>query len=124
MARWYFDSAAGAEEIINRRVGENELSTIQSCLAYVDAQQEYYLRNVQKDPLQHYANKFVSSAGKKDGLFWPAAANEPQSPLGEEFVAARAEGYFASGAPQGRAVSWLRLPDAHESGPQCAWRRL
>jgi hypothetical protein len=98
---WYFDSAAGAEEMTNRRVGENELSTIQSCLAYVDAQQEYYLRNVQKDPLQHFANKFVSSPGKKDGLFWPAKADEPQSPLGEEFVTARAEGYFASDAPKG-----------------------
>jgi hypothetical protein len=98
---WYFDSAAGVEEIINRRVGENELDTIQSCLAYVDAQQEFYLRNVQKDPLQHYANKFVSSTGKKDGLFWPAAENEQQSPLGEEFVVARAEGYFASGTPKG-----------------------
>ncbi len=98
---WYFDSAAGAEEMINRRVGENELSTIQSCLAYVDAQQEYYLRNVQKDPLQHFANKFESSPGKKDGLFWPAKADEPQSPLGEEFVTARAEGYFAADAPKG-----------------------
>jgi Protein of unknown function (DUF2950) len=98
---WYFDSAAGAEEIINRRVGENELSTIQSCLAYVDAQQEYYLRNVQKDPLQHYANKLISSPGKKDGLYWPAAADEPQSPLGEEFVAARAEGYLKAGTPKG-----------------------
>jgi len=98
---WYFDSAAGVEELVNRRVGENELSTIQSCLAYVDAQQEFYLRNVQKDPLQHFANKFVSSPGKKDGLFWPAAENEPQSPLGEEFAAARAEGYFAAGAPKG-----------------------
>ena len=71
MARWYFDSAAGAEELINRRVGENELSTIQSCLAFVDAEQEYYLRNVQKDPLQHYANKLISTEGKKDGLYWP-----------------------------------------------------
>ncbi len=98
---WYFDSAAGAEEMINRRVGENELATIQSCLAYVDAQQEYYLRNVSKDPLQHFANKLVSSPGKKDGLYWPAAENEPQSPLGEEFVVARAEGYFATGTPKG-----------------------
>ncbi len=98
---WYFDSAAGAEEMINRRVGENERATIQSCLAYVDAQQEYYLRNVSKDPLQHYANKFVSSTGKKDGLYWPATTDQPQSPLGEEFATARAEGYFASGTPQG-----------------------
>jgi hypothetical protein len=98
---WYFDSAAGVEEMINRRVGENELSTIQSCLAYADAQQEYYLRNVQKDPLQHYANRLISSPGKKDGLYWPAAANEPQSPLGEEFAAARAEGYLQPGTPKG-----------------------
>ncbi len=91
---WYWDSAAGAEEIINRRVGENELKTIQSCLAYVDAQQEYYLRNVQKDPLQHYANKLISTDGKKDGLYWPTTGDEPQSPLGEEFANARAEGYL------------------------------
>jgi len=98
---WYFDSAAGAEEVINRRIGENELATIQSCLAYVDAQQEYYLRNVQKDPLQHFANKLISTPGKKDGLYWPAAENEPQSPLGEEFAAARAEGYLQPGSPKG-----------------------
>src|SRR5262245_23929413 len=66
--RWFWDSSAGAEELINRRVGENELDTIQSCLAYVDAQREFYLRNVGKDPLQHYANKLISTEGKKDGL--------------------------------------------------------
>jgi len=98
---WYFDSPAGVEEMINRRVGENELSTIQSCLAYADAQQEYYLRNVQKDPLQHYANKLISTPGKKDGLYWPAAASEPQSPLGEGFADARAEGYLQQSSPKG-----------------------
>jgi len=95
---WYWDSAAGAEELINRRVGENELDTIQSCLAYVDAQQEYYLRNVQKDPLQHYANKLISTEGRKDGLYWPTTGDEPQSPLGEGFANARAEGYLKPGA--------------------------
>lgn len=99
--KWYWDSAAGAEEIINRRVGENELATIQSCLAYVDAQQEYYLRNVGKDPLQHYANKLISSEGKKDGLYWPTTGDEPPSPLGEEFASARAEGYLQGGQVQG-----------------------
>ena len=98
---WYWDSAAGADELINRRVGANELATIQSCLAFVDAQQEYYLRNVQKDPLQHYANKLISTEGKKDGLYWPADENEPQSPLGEEFVIARAEGYLRGGVYKG-----------------------
>jgi hypothetical protein len=115
---WYFDSAAGAEEIINRRVGENELATIQSCLAYVDAQQEYYLRNVGKDPLQHYANKLISTTGKKDGLYWPAAEGESPSPLGEEFVNARAEGYLQPGTPRGQPFHGYvyRLPT--RQGPQ------
>ena len=99
--RWYWDSAAGAEELINRRVGENELATIQSCLAFVDAQQEFYLRNVQKDPLQHYANKLISTEGKRDGLYWPSSGDEPPSPLGEEFAAARAEGYLQGGVYRG-----------------------
>jgi len=99
--KWYWDSAAGAEEIVNRRVGENELKTIQSCLAYVDAQQEFYLRNVQKDPLQHYANKLISTPGKKDGLYWPTTGDESPSPLGEEFAVARAEGYLQGGEARG-----------------------
>lgn len=96
---WHFDSAAGAEEIINRRVGENELSTIQSCLAFVDAEREYYMLNVEKDPLQHYAGKLISSDGKKDGLYWPTADNEEPSPLGEAFARARAEGYLQETKP-------------------------
>jgi hypothetical protein len=99
--RWYWDSAAGTEELINRRVGENELSTIQSCLAFVDAQREYYLRNVQKDSLQHYAKKLVSTEGKKDGLYWPTTTGDSPSPMGEEFAAARAEGYLQPDSPKG-----------------------
>jgi hypothetical protein len=116
--RWYWNSAAGAEELINRRVGENELSTIQSCLALVDAQQEYYLRNVQKDPLQHYASKLISTDGKKDGLYWPAAASEPQSPLGEEFAEARAEGYLQAGAPTGQPFHGYIYRILTRQGPQ------
>lgn len=96
--QWYWDSAAGAEELVNRRVGENELRTIQACLAYADAQQEFYLRNVGKDPLQHFANKLISTPGKKDGLYWPTTGDESPSPLGEEFANARAEGYLQSGS--------------------------
>ena len=73
--------------------GENELATIQSCLAYVDAQREYYMRNPEKDPMLHYASRLISTEGKKDGLYWPAGENEEQSPLGEGFARARAEGY-------------------------------
>lgn len=92
--RWRFDTAAGAEEIVNRRVGANELATIQSCLAFVDAQREYYSSNPQGGPLLQFAQKLVSTEGQKDGLYWPASANDMQSPLGESFARARAEGYF------------------------------
>ena len=117
-AAWYFDGAAGVEEVINRRIGENELSTIQSCLAYVDAQHEYYLRNVQKDALQHYANKLISTEGKKDGLYWPASNGEAPSPLGEEFVAARAEGYLQSDAPRGAPYHGYIYRLITRQGPQ------
>jgi hypothetical protein len=91
--KWHFDTPTGIDEVINRRVGANELNTIQSCLAYVDAQREFYSRNPEQSSLQHYASKLIASEGKKDGLYWPAAENEDQSPLGEGFAAARAEGY-------------------------------
>jgi len=96
---WHFDAEVGGEEIINRRVGENELATIQSCLAFVDAQREYYSMNADKDPLLHYADKLISTEGKKDGLYWPTAENEEPSPLGEGFAKARAEGYLQEGKP-------------------------
>ena len=81
--KWHFDSPTGLDEVINRRVGANELATIQSCLAYVDAQREYYTRNVENDPFLHYAGRLISTEGKKDGLYWPAGDGEAQSPLGE-----------------------------------------
>lgn len=92
--RWHFDSSAGVDEIINRRVGANELAAIQSCLAFVDAQREYYSRNPQGDPLLHFAQKLVSTEGQKDGLYWPTTEGEEPSPIGENFAAARSEGYF------------------------------
>jgi hypothetical protein len=91
--KWHFDSPTGVDELINRRVGANELDTIQSCLAYADAQREYYMRNPENSPLLHYAGRLISTEGKKDGLYWPAGENEEQSPIGEGFAKARAEGY-------------------------------
>ncbi len=95
---WRFDTAAGKDEIINRRIGSNELSTIQAMLAYVDAQRDYYRLNPQRDKLQGYAQKLVSSKGKRDGLYFPTKAGEPLSPLGPLFDAAKAEGYGGTGA--------------------------
>lgn len=92
-AGWRFNTAAGQDEIINRRIGRNELSTIQSCLAYVDAQREYYQRNPDGSSLLHYAQHLASAPGKRDGLFWHTTDDEPESPLGPLFASARAEGY-------------------------------
>jgi hypothetical protein len=98
--RWRFDGRAGTEEVVNRRIGANEISTIQSCLAFVDAQHEYYIRNPERDPLLHYALKLVSTEARKDGLYWSAASNEMPSPLGEAFARARSEGYFSKEVTQ------------------------
>ena len=97
---WRFDTAAGAEEILNRRIGENELAAIEVMRAYVDAQREY--AEADRDGKgDQYARKFVSSEGKKDGLYWRAAAGETDSPLGPLVANARAEGYAArSGHPE------------------------
>ena len=92
--KWRFDSAAGAEEVIDRRVGRNELSTIQACLAYVDAQREYYTRNADNDPLLQYAQAWASSPGKHDGLYWETSGDEEPSPLGPAFARARSQGYL------------------------------
>jgi hypothetical protein len=92
-AGWRFDARQGKEEILNRRIGRNELSAVQAMLAYVDAQREYYLRNPQGDKLLHYAQKFASAPGKRDGLYFPTKAGEQPSPLGPLFASAKAEGY-------------------------------
>jgi hypothetical protein len=99
--RWQFDSSAGVDEIVNRRVGKNELATIQSCLAFVDAEREYYARNPQQVPLLQFAQKLISSDGQKDGLYWPTTDAEPAAPLGEGFARARDEGYFEDGVVKG-----------------------
>lgn len=104
-AGWRFDTKAGREEILNRRIGRNELAVIQVALAYVDAQREYYLRNPAMDKLSHYAQKFASSKGKKDGLFFPTQAGEKPSPLGPLVVGAKAEGY-EKGKDAGKPVPY------------------
>lgn len=90
---WMFDTEKGKQEVLNRRIGENELFTIQACLAIVDAEREYAMKDRDRDALLEYAQKFVSDPGKKNGLYWDAKAGEPQSPLGPIMTRIRAEGY-------------------------------
>lgn len=92
---WRFDTAAGRQEILYRRIGRNELAAMQACLAFVDAQNEYAETNA--SGTKAYAQRIVSSPGKKDGLYWPAADGQPQSPLGEAVALATAEGYRIGG---------------------------
>jgi hypothetical protein len=93
---WYFDTEAGKNEILYRRVGRNELSAIRVCQELVAAQKEYY-------STQHneYAQKIFSDEGQHNGLYWKAAEGEPQSPVGPLVASAVAEGYAPSreGAP-------------------------
>jgi len=93
---WLFDTQAGKEEILNRRIGRNELSTIQVCLAYVDAQREYARRGP-GGGLMEYAQKFISEKGKKDGLYWETKQGEEESPLGPLVYRGVKEGYTKKG---------------------------
>lgn len=99
-AGWSFDIAAGEEEILDRRVGANELATQQVLLAYVDAQEEYASSLHDGLKLHIYAQKLLSSPGKQDGLYWPTAPGEPPSPLGELVGEARAAGYHPGENPE------------------------
>ena len=91
--RWRFDTTAGKEEILNRRIGQNELSTIQTMLAIVDAQRDFANLHRQQNGAAEYAQHILSTPGKRDGLFWPTAAGEPESPLGPLVAEAHAAGY-------------------------------
>jgi hypothetical protein len=99
-AAWRFDSVAGRQEVLYRRVGENELDAIQVALAYVDAQREYADRDPEGKGTHAYAERLVSSPGRKDGLYWPSAAGEADSPLGDLVAEASSQGYKpGSGTP-------------------------
>jgi hypothetical protein len=90
---WKFDAEAGREEVINRRVGHNELNTIQTLHAIVDAQREYAATDNDRNGFNDYAPRFRSQSGKKDGLYWPTKAGEPESPLGPLLAVSASEGY-------------------------------
>ncbi len=95
--RWRYDTEAGIEEVLNRRIGQNELSAIMTCRAYVVAQWEYFTeaRDASSDGLAVYARRFISTPGRHDGLYWEAPEGAKPSPLGSLVAQARAEGYPA-----------------------------
>jgi len=91
--QWFFDTEAGKEEVLNRRIGEDELTAILVCRSYVKAQREYVLKDWDGDGVLAYAQKLRSDPGKKNGLFWRHTHGEATSPLGELVAQARMEGY-------------------------------
>jgi len=89
--KWYFDTAAGKEEILSRRIGHNELNTISVCGAIVDAQAQYFAQKHGGE--KQYAQKFISDPGQQNGLYWPEVQGRPRSPLGPMVAYATSEGY-------------------------------
>lgn len=102
---WQFDTAAGLDELLNRRIGHNELDVLRVVRAYVQAQREYASRDRDGDDVLEYAQRIRSSPGQADGLYWPPELNGEVSPLGPFMAFAQSEGYSWKGA-------------AVETGPQ------
>ncbi len=118
--RWHYDTAEGRKEVLARLIGGNEITAIEICRAYVDAQREYAsARRVGAEP-REYAQHIVSTPGKKDGLYWPVSPGEPDSPASEIFARMSAEGYAAEkGKPkifEGYRFRVLRAQGAHAPG--------
>ena len=91
--QWYFDTAAGREEILNRRIGANELGAIRVCRAYVEAQREYASQDRMGDGVLQYAQHLRSTPGTHNGLYWSQRTGDELSPLGPLVAQARVEGY-------------------------------
>ena len=96
---WFFDTLAGKQELLNRRIGANELDTIEVCRGYVDAQRDYASEVRDDSGVMKYAERLISSEGKHDGLYWPPKEGEAASPFGPLVAEAQEEGYGKKGAP-------------------------
>jgi hypothetical protein len=119
---WHFDTEAGREEILNRRIGKNELHTIEVMHAYTAAQREYACV-ARPGGRQEFAQKFSSSEGKKDGLYWETGENEPASPFGPLIAKAAEDGYRDDGLDEippepfyGYYFKILKAQGAHATG--------
>lgn len=97
--KWYFDTKAGRDEILLRRIGSNELDAIQICRGYVEAQKEYALTPHGNPPLHQYAQKIISTSGQQDGLFWRNDDGSPGGPISEGVARAIQEGYSEKASP-------------------------
>ncbi len=111
---WAFDAAAGREEMLNRRIGRNELAVLGTLMALVEAQLDYYAQDFDQDEVVEYAARIFSSEGRRDGLYWPVADGQDASPLGPLFAQAQQEGYTRQGAP----YHWYYFRILTQQGPE------
>ena len=95
--QWYFDTVAGKDEILARRIGKDELTAIVACSAIADAQQQYFSQTHDGDTVKQYAQKFISDEGKQNGLYWSVPAGQAPSPLEDVRDFAKAAGYANAG---------------------------
>jgi Protein of unknown function (DUF2950) len=98
--KWYFDTKAGREEILLRRIGANELDVLEICRGFVEAEQEYATQKHDNATVNQYAQKMISTPGKQDGLAWRNPDGTWGGPVGEEVAKALEQGYSDSGKPQ------------------------
>jgi len=124
--QWLFDTKAGLDELFNRRVGEDELSAIETCRAYVLAQWEYFTEgDHDNDGVAEYAQRFISSPGERNGLYWETSEDENPSPFGKLVTDARTEGYSMgrrtgsrpAGPPRGLPYHGYRFRILKGQGP-------
>lgn len=117
--KWSFDTAAGREEILNRRIGENELGAITMLLNYVDAQREFVSGDWEGDGILCYAQNIVSTPGTKDGLYWQTGADGVASPLQEVVAEAKSRGYATGqgGSPESQSYDGYVYRILTKQGP-------
>jgi hypothetical protein len=113
--KWFFDTKAGLDEVIDRRVGEDELSAIATCRAYAVAQWEYYTEgDWDHDGVAEYAQNLISTPGTHDGLYWETSEDDKPSPLGELIAGAQAKTYGPNAPETGAAGKGFRNKEAPE----------
>jgi hypothetical protein len=115
--KWRFDVDQGKREILSRRIGNSELTAIDVCRGYVEAQNDYFDRNPMGGPVRQYAQKIISSKGQRDGLYWPSANPDDESPIQELAARAIAEGYTNRAEPyHGYYFKILKGQGPHATG--------
>ncbi len=123
--KWFFDTAAGKDEVLSRRIGRNELAVIDVCNGLVDAQAEYFAHPHDGQPAKQFAMKFISDDGKQNGLYWKSVEGKPQSPLGPMAAFASAEGYKAN--PNGHTTFhgyYFHMLDGRPRMPQAEQKTM